>query len=721
MADNTSIAFGLKVDGVEQSIKSVKDLKSAITALQNEAESSDIGSEQYKNAIEQLELLNEQLKSVSQTEKQAAKSAEDLAKAEKEATKETQDLRKQFEVLEDELFLLAGQGKQNTKQFKDLTVEAAKLNKKIDEVNSSLGGNETERAAMGFSKLKDGLMNLDFKSVKEGLTGIKTALAATGVMLIVMAVSYLVANFDELSKGSGLLAKALQFVGAIIKQVTDGIMWLTDNLGLTNSALDAMGDATVENANKSKEALAGQTAEYDRQIAAAKAAGKSTIDLEIAKQAAIIETNKALIEQTIAYVKQGGTLDEEKKKLLSEQLNTIKGAVATQNLIVTTAEKEKNDKLKTLSDENKAANLEAIKAIEDAKIAAIKDEELRAFAKEVLDNERRIKDIAASKASNDLKNQQLEANEVLFQDNLTKINEDGAAKRKAIDDKAAADKATADAKALADRKIVVDAENAEKMAVAQLAILKDQTDQAALIEQLRVKREIALQDATLTATQKLIIDQQYENDVDAIKAAGLAKRKADEGAAVNGSLQLATQSLAATQQLTDLFFDYKKKGLQKGSKEEIKAAENQFKVNKALQIANAVVSGIQGVMAAYSSGSAIPIIGAVAGPAFAILAGISAAANIAKIASAKFNPGTTSAPSSVGDTGGAAPNIPAPPTISTPENNTNKTTSFDETGKNLNAPTTVTPTIKVTATVGVDEISAKKDRVDVLENQSTFK
>jgi len=720
MADN-NVAFKVQVDGVEQSIKSVKDLKSAITALQNEAESSDIGSEQYKNAIEQLELLNDKLKSVSQTEKQTAKATEDLAKAEKEATKETQDLRKQFEVLEDELFLLAGQGKQNTKQFKDLTVEAAKLNKKIDEVNSSLGGNETERAAMGFSKLKDGLMNLDFKSVKEGLNGIKTALAATGVMLIVMAVSYLVANFDELSKGSGLLAKALQFVGSIIKVVTDGIMWLTDNLGLTNSALDAMGDATVENANKAKEALAGQTAEYDRQIAAAKAAGKSTIDLEIAKQAAIIETNKALIEQTIAYVKQGGTLDEEKKKLLTEQLNTIKGAVASQNLVVTTAEKEKNDKLKTLSDENKAANLAAIKAIEDAKVAAIKDEELRAFAKEVLDNERRIKDIAASKASNDLKNQQLEANEVLFQDNLIKINEDGAAKRKAIEDKAIADKANADAKALADRKIVVDAENAEKMAAAELAVLKDQTDQAALLAQLQVKRDIALQDATLTASQKLLIEQQYANDVDAINKASNDKKKADESAAVNGSLQLATQSLAATQQLTDLFFDYKKKGLQKGSKEEIKAAENQFKVNKALQIANAVVSGIQGVMAAYSSGSAIPIIGAVAGPAFAILAGISAAANIAKIASAKFNPGTTSAPSSVGDTGGAAPVIPAPPTISTPENNTNKTTSFDETGKNLNAPTTVTPTIKVTATVGVDEISAKKDRVDVLENQSTFK
>jgi hypothetical protein len=127
-------------------------------------------------------------------------------------------------------------------------------------------------------------------------------------------------------------------------------------------------------------------------------------------------------------------------------------------------------------------------------------------------------------------------------------------------------------------------------------------------------------------------------------------------------------------------------------------------------------------MAAYSSGSAIPIIGAVAGPAFAILAGISAAANIAKIASAKFNPGTTSAPSSVGATGGAAPAIPAPPIISTQQNNTNQSTSFDETGKRIGGENEkqMQPTIQVKATVGVDEVSSKTNRVETLEKQSTF-
>jgi chromosome segregation ATPase len=625
MADNTDIAFDLQVKGVEQSIKSVKDLKSAITALQNEAESSDIGSEQYKNAIEQLELLNDKLKSVSQTEKQTAKATEDLAKAEKEATKETQDLRKQFEVLEDELFLLAGQGKQNSKQFKDLTIEAAKLNKKIDEVNSSLGGNETERAAMGYGKLKEGLMNLDFKSVKEGLTGIKTALAATGVMIIVMAVSYLYENFEELSKGSGLLAKALQFVGNIITQVTDGINWLTDSIGITNTALDDMGEATVKNAEKSTEALKTQTNEYDRQIAAAKAAGKSTVDLEIAKQAAIIETNKALVQQTIAYVQQGGVLNEEQKKLLTGQLEAIKTAVTTQQVVTLTAEKEKNEKLKVVRDAENAIRLAESDAFWNKELANIAADQAAKDAAR----------FAEEQAQLDLEARQIAQDEAMIAG--TQARNDAARQDKADKDKAAADKAAADEKMWRDN-----------------------------------------------------------------------------------SLQAAGELTTSLSSLSDSYFYFKRKNLEKGSAEDLRQAKKQFNINKGLAIASATISGIQGVVNALSAQSIIPEpFGTALKAVTAVAVGVAAVANIAKISSSKFNEGGG------GGAGGGVsptmPSIPAPPTISTPENNTNKTTSFDETGKNLNAPTTVTPTIKVTATVGVDEISAKKDRVDVLENQSTFK
>jgi len=729
MAGKNEIAFGLEVKGVEQSIKSVKDLKSAIKQLQDEAENADIGSDQYKNAIENIEKLNDKLKEVSQTEKQAAKATEDLAKAEQEAAKETGDLRKQFEVLEDELFMLAGQGKQNTAEFKKLTIEAANLNKKIDDVNQSLSGGGAERAEGGFSKLNDSLLKLDFKGVAQGAKMMGTALAATGVMLIVKMVSYLIENFDELSKGSGGLAKALRFVGDIIGEIIavgeKMLNFVTDLIGLTTEserALEAQGNAIVESSKKTKAALAEQVKGFDNQIAAAKAAGKDTVQLEIAKQEAIIETNKKIAEQIIAFVASGGQLTEEQKKLFDESVANIKAAKQAESLVTITAEKAANDKAKELNKERTAANLAAIKVIEDAKIAAIKDEELRAFAKEVLDNERRLKEIDAGKESEELKRQEKEAQAILFENNLAKINADGAAKRKAIDDKAAADKATADAKIVADKKALQDIENAEKLAAAELAVLQKGNEEADLLAQLTVKRDIALQDATLTASQKLVIEQQYQNDVEAIKKTAAEKEKALELAKQNEILNFAQMSTQSHQALSDAFFAVKNRNLEKGSAAERKSAEQQFKVNKALAIQSAVITGIQGVMNALSAQSVLPEpIATVLRVATAVGVGISAAANIAKIASTKFDAGGG------GGGGGAAalpsaPPIPSPPSISTQQNNTSQSTSFDETGKRIGSDNErqMTPVIQVKATVGVDEVSSKTNRVETLEKQSTF-
>ena len=605
MADKNKIPFSVEIDGIEQSIKSVKDLKTAIKTLQDQAETLDLGSDEYKNTIQQLEALNDKLKEVSQTEKQAAQSVEDLAKAEKEATKETQDLRKQFEVLEDELFLLAGQGKQNTKQFKDLTIEAAALNKRIDEVNSSLGGNETERAALGFGKLKEGLKNLDFKSVKEGLTAIKTALAATGVMLVVMAVNYLVENFDELSKGTGLLAKVLQGVGAVITYVKDQINEFTDSIGLTDTALDKLGDSLKTNADNAKEALSKQTAEYDRQIAIAKASGKSAVDLEKAKQQAIIESNKALIEQTIAYVRQGGILNKEQRDLLSGQLEAIKGAVNQQKVVELTDNKERLDKYKTHLEEKRKLELEAYK--------------------------KRLED--------------------------TKANE------KSLND-------------------------------ARLAL-----DSAYNVDKLKLE-----DDLTVSLDPKL--NERRIKELEGFRE--LEKQK----------YQLANQGLQGIQALSDVFFLFKSSQVKKGSKEEEENAKKAFQVNKALQLSTATINGIQGVQGAFTTATASPI--TTVFPAYpfvqAGLAGVFAAASIAKIAASQFKSsgggGGVSAPS--------APNIsiPAPPVISTASNNINSNTLFDENGKRIGGEGK--QTISVSATIGVDEVKKKMDKVDVLEKQSTF-
>ena len=718
MAEDKNIAITVQIDGVEKSITTVKDLKDSIKKLQEQAESSDFGSESYKNAVEELDRLNSSLKSVTQTEEQYAKSLQDIVKAEKEAIVESQDLRKQFEKLENELFLMAGQGKQNTKEFRALTVEAANLNKKIDAVNGSLGENSAGRAAAGFSQLKDGLVNLDFDSVKKGLTAMKTALASTGIMLIVMAVSYLITNFEELSKGTGLLGVVLRAVGAYIGTFIDALTWFTDKIGLTTSELDAMRESMVANAEKAKEALGEQTKEYDRLIAVAKSNGESTVQIELDKQRAIQATNEMILRQMLAQVKSGVELDEAQKKLLTSTLASVKDTHTAITVIENTDRKDKAEKDNKAYEDNKAANIAMIKQIEDAKITAIKDDEQRAFAKETLDNQRRVKAIQADKANSDLKNQMLLANEQLFQDNLNAINLTAKAKKDAIDAKVISDKAIADKKILDDAKIALDNKNKDAITGAQLKVAQDANDMNAKIALLTAQKDIELQNANLTANEKLLINQKYENDVTALKKTEVEKQAADEKQARDNNFAAAQSALTSLQSLSDAFFEFKRSGLQKGSAEELAAAKKQFNINKGIAIASATISGIQGVINALTAQSVIPEpFGTILKAATAVGVGAAAAVNIAKISKSKFDAGGGGGGGDVASTGMPSIPIPSPPTLNTPGANTNSGTTFDSTGKNTSA---TTPTINVNATIGVDEINSKQNRVSVLEKQSTF-
>ena len=564
MAENKDIGFKLEINGVEKSISSIKDLKGAIKDLQDVAENSDIGSEQYKQAIEDLEKLNDQLKEVTQTERQAAKAAEDLAKSQEEAAKETGDLRKQFEKLEDELFMLAGQGKENTEEFRKLSIEAATLNKRIDAVNQTLGGSSTERAEMGYAKLQESFKKLDFKGIAQGFSILKTAIAATGVMLLVQGVTYLYENFDKLSQGSGGLAKALRFVGDIITDILNVgekmLNWITDTIGLTNQLerdMESMSKAAIDGFKASKEALGEQTAEMDRNIKVAKAMGKNTVEMEIEKQKAIIETNKQYLLQ-LQQMSKTRAITEEERKLVKEAAKSIKDANAEIQIIEANANKEKEAIIKTnnataeanrqkqLADEKKLLD-----DIQKERLASMKDRDAAAYMQLELDKKRAIEEINATKASDEIKEQ---ARFSIKQDYIAKVE--------------ALDKQIADKKLTDEEKLKADAE----------------TKRLADLE-----KEKKLQD------ELLAIAKEKE-----------AKRLAQEKAAEDARFQIAQNSINSLQGLSDMYFLFKTKNLEKGSAEELKQAKRQFDINKGLQIASATIAGIQGVQNALSATSILP-------------------------------------------------------------------------------------------------------------------
>jgi len=185
---------------------------------------------------------------------------------------------------------------------------------------------------------------------------------------------------------------------------------------------------------------------------------------------------------------------------------------------------------------------------------------------------------------------------------------------------------------------------------------------------------------------------------------------------------MAKKGLEGLQSLSDIFFTVKLNKTVKGSKEEEAILKKQFELNKAFQLSMTAVQGVQNGIDAYGAGlkaasvtgiaaATAPIVGA----AYAAISGLGTLASLAKIKSTKFGGGASGGGGA--ESAGAMPSIPAPPTIATSSNNTNQTTSFDESGKNLDYKE---PKINVTATVGVDEITSKSNRVNVLEQQSTF-
>ena len=183
---------------------------------------------------------------------------------------------------------------------------------------------------------------------------------------------------------------------------------------------------------------------------------------------------------------------------------------------------------------------------------------------------------------------------------------------------------------------------------------------------------------------------------------------------VNANLEIAQQSNDAMQGLSDLFFSVKMANMEKGSAAELKAAKQQFKVNKALAITNGIISTIQGVINALTAQSSLPE------PYATILKVVSAvsvaaagAANVAKISAQQFNPGTTSgggggATASLGSAGGGV--ALAPPSSGS--------TSLNADGTIKAAMGNNQPVVK--AVVVETDITTSQKRVNTIEERASL-
>jgi len=346
----------------------------------------------------------------------------------------------------------------------------------------------------------------------------------------------------------------------------------------------------------------------------------------------------------------GVKMNAEQYKLYKDTLQAKKVLEATHQKEITDSEeksaedrKKNNEKRKAerlqAEKDNQAKLLELTRLTEDLVIQNIEDSGLRQIAALNTQHERETEDLIAKYGRNSALMQELEIRQATELEAL-KTDIESQQNEK---DKAKLDRENTDAKARIEAKIInlradFEAEQGAKIELADLELAQ------------------ALQDKSLTDGEIEKLHAEHKAKIDAINIDSKNKEIENQKAIQDAGVSIANQALNGIQALSDLSFIIKSNNLKKGSAEELKAAKNQFEVNKKLQIAQAVIQGVQATLAAFSSGAAIPVIGAVAGPAYAAIAALTSAASIAKISSATFDSGRgSSAPSSV-----SPPSLPSP-------------------------------------------------------------
>jgi hypothetical protein len=537
------------------------------------------------------------------------------------------ELKDAIKAAKDEQIAMANKFGATSQEAINASKNLAELKNKVDSLNDSsksLKGSGFEMLKQGFGQIREGLMNLDFDKVKTGLTamgsgftsmattakaaftGIKGAIAATGIGLLVIALGTIYAYWDDI-KGvvSGLTSEQKRLNAEAEKNVKIA----QDNLDIISqqeNILKLQGKsekeilnmkiaATAEAIQETKIKLHQQKATRDAQIDAAK------------RNKAILDGAIAFVSKPLMLILQGIDLAG---KAFGKDFGLAKGFTGSIAGLLFDPEKVATDVDSSIAESEKG-----LRALENAsaghklainninKEADQKAIELR--NKERERHEERMKEMEEEKkAAEELAVKQAE-------DWEEKTNKIIARDAKLLD--------------LQNENTLLSIDNLQERALAELKIQEE--------------KELASLQSGMTFISnfeetKKEIEKKYTKLRENIQKEADDKEKDRKKALLAFNLGMADQGLGI---IAD-------------------AAGEGTALAKAAAIAQATISGVQGVQNAFTSANAN--IGATAGTfgaypvTMAALAGVFAAANIAKIAS--------------GGGGGVTPPSTPPPSTTTP-------------------------------------------------------
>ena len=645
-------------------------------------------------------------------------------------------------------------------QMAALAQQAGVLSDRIKDANEAVAvfatGSKFEQVSNGLGGIKDSLMSLDFEEAAEksktfakalgglnkddiskslkGMTDtagtLGKAFLKLGAQILINPIFYIpiiiaaiVAAIVLVLKSFGVLDDVIKALMAPINALIQGFKDLTDWIGLTTYAAEDNAAKTVAANEKvtasSNERTARITADLGREIAEAKAAGKDTTKLEeelsntkireannrkkTAKEA--LDGQKALGDK--ADLKK---IEDLRKQIVAEneiikqgysdktvaKLNDIK---ADEEAAKKAAEKQKaaNDKYIAADKASMAQIAEARKIVTDSAKSAQQvelDDLAAAYA---------VKIATATKYKNDT-TALVEAQKI----QEAAINKKYSDATQAIEDEKKAKKKEADAKAIID---AIALEDARYLEIQRLST------SAAEFEKLQAQQAFDTKTAGLKENDELYLlyKKEFQKKLDDIDTAAVEKVKADEAtkraeqfATIQKGFDFAEKTLGAIEGITSLAQANKLKGVEKGSKEEEKILRQQFKINKSMQLAGAIIDAGKAITASLASSPiAIGPVPNPAGIASLAFAATTSAINIAKIASTQFT-------STAGPSADTPPSTTAVAPASGPSlfGNANTGSQVNAGGGSNN--------ITVTAIVSETEITASQNHISNIQQNSVL-
>jgi hypothetical protein len=545
-----------------------------------------------------------------------------------ESISSLKELRDAIRAAQDEQIAMANKFGATSQEAKIASQKLAELKDSVDDLNDAskgLSGSGFEMLKEGFGQISEGLMNLDFDKVKAGLRGmgagftamgqqakaafmaIKGAIGATGIGLLLIAVGAIYAYWDDI-KGvvSGLTVEQKRLNAEAEKNVKIA----QDNLDIISqqeNILKLQGKSEKEILNMKIAATAEAIQETKIKLHQQKATRDAQIDAA--------KRNKAILEGAIAFVSAPIMLLLEgidlAGKAFGEDFGLAKGFTGSIAGLLFDPEKVATDVDSSIAESEKG-----LRALENASAG-------HKLAINNINKEANKKDIDGTKETGDTKAKiQKEIDDARIQ-----AAKDLEQELKDIRDEAA-------------NQLILD-EAALLDSFAESQLTEQQREQNAIYD----KYFAIIQAKEKNGEDILELETNLASEIAAVQEK-YGKESADKEKDRKKALQSFNVGMA-----------------QQGLQVIADAAGEGTALAKAAAIAQATISGVQGVQAAFTAANANVALTATTVGAYPItmaaLAGVFAAANIAKIAS-----GSPASASGGGGGATAAATTPAPQMMS---------------------------------------------------------